>query len=167
MRTRIYILCLFWCAIILYSCRTNMSFTGVNTDAKTATVTYFSPTAPLAKPSVGQSFTESLKDALTGQGRLNLVASGGDLVFEGTVSGYSTSPTAIQGNDQAALNRLTITVSVKFTNIKNEKKNYDTSFSRYADYSSSQSLATVEDQLIKEITDQLVQDVFNRSLQDW
>lgn len=153
--------------VCLNRCRTTMSFTGVNTDARTATVQYFTPTASLAKPNVGQVFTEGLKDALSGQGRLNLVNTGADLVYEGTISGYSTSPVAIQGNDQAAMNRLTITVQLKFTDIKKSEKSFETSFSRYADYSSSQSLTTVEDQLIRDITEQLIQDIVNKTLQDW
>lgn len=165
---RIALVCTLLClAAWFISCRTTMSFSGVNTDARSATVNYFIPTASLAKPNVGQVFTESLKDALSGQGRLTLMNSGGDLVYEGSISGYSTTPVAIQGNDQAAMNRLTITVQLKFTDTKKDQKSFETSLSRFADFSSSQSLSAVEDQLIKEITDQLVQDVVNKTLQDW
>lgn len=152
---------------LMTGCKIRYSFTGAQTDAETVTVRYFSANAPLAKPTSGQTFTEALKDILTSQGKLNLVGAGGDLVFEGSITGYATSPVAIQSNDQAALTRLTITVNVKFTNLKDETKNFETSFSRFADYNSSQSLAAVEDQLIKDITDQLVQDIFNRALQNW
>ena len=65
------------------------------------------------------------------------------------------------------MNRLTITINVKFTNRKNEKQNYETSFSRYLDYQSSLPLAVVQDGLIKEINDQLVQDIFNKSVVNW
>ncbi|MCC7301259.1 MAG: LptE family protein [Bacteroidia bacterium] len=149
------------------SCRMNLSFTGVNTDARTATVKFFTPVASLAKPTVGQVFTEALKDAVSGQGKLDLVNSGADLVYEGTISGYSTAPVAIQGNDQAAMNRLTITVQLKFTDIKNNSKSFESAFTRYADFSAGQSLAAVEDQLIRDITEQLVQDIINKTLQDW
>ncbi|HEY4798907.1 MAG TPA: LPS assembly lipoprotein LptE, partial [Bacteroidia bacterium] len=90
-----------------------------------------------------------------------------DLNFEGEIINYITAPVAIQSNDQAALNRLTITVNVKFTNTKDEKQNFETSFSRYADYSSSQSLTVVQNQLIDQINQQLVQDVFNKAMVNW
>ena len=45
---------------------------------------------------------------------------------------------AIQGDETAAMNRLTITVSVSFTNKFDETQNFEQSFSRYADYSSTQ-----------------------------
>jgi hypothetical protein len=165
LRSKIIFICLI--IVSLAGCKIRYSFTGVQTDAETVTVRYFAANAPLAKPTSGQTFTEALKDILTSQGKLNLVSSGGDLVFEGSISGYATSPVAIQSNDQAALTRLTITVNVKFTNLKDETKSFETSFSRFADYNSSQSLAAVEDQLIKDITDQLVQDIFNKALQNW
>jgi hypothetical protein len=66
------------------------------------------------------------------------------------------------------MNRITITVSVDFTNKKNEKQNFENkTFTRYQDYSSSLSLAAVQDDLIKEINDQLVQDIFNQAVVNW
>jgi hypothetical protein len=137
-------------------------------DAKTVSVTYFQSNAPLAKPTYSPALTEALKDILVSQSSLNLVSSGADLQFEGSVTEYAISPQAIQsGIDQAALNRLTITVSVKFVNNKDEKKNFESSFTRYADYPSSQNIDAVESSLIKTINDQLVQDIFNKALINW
>ena len=56
---------------------------------------------------------------------------------------------------------------VKFTNTKDETQNFETTFSRFADYESSQNLSQVEDELIKDINDQLVQDIFNRAVSNW
>jgi hypothetical protein len=137
-------------------------------DAKTVSVTYFQSNAPLAKPTYSSTLTEALKDILVSQTSLNLVNNGADLQFEGSVTDYSISPQAIQsGIDQAAQNRLTITISVKFTNNKDEKKNFESSFSRYADYKSSLNIDAVESSLIKTINEQLVQDIFNRALINW
>ena len=145
------------------------SFSGasVSPDVKTVSIQYFKNSASLAPPTISQSFTEALKDIFTSQTKLGLVSQGGDLKFEGEIIGYATSPLAIQSNDHAALNRLTITVHVKFVNEKDEKQNFDTSFSRYADYSSSQSLAAVQSGLIDQINQQLVQDIFNKAMINW
>jgi hypothetical protein len=91
----------------------------------------------------------------------------GDLNFEGSITNYITAPIAIQSSDKAALNRLTITVNVKYSCSFDEKKNFEQTFSRFADYSSSESIKAVEEELIKEINNQLVQDIFNRALNDW
>jgi len=155
--------------VLISGCKINYSFSGasVPVEAKTVSVDYFQNNASLAPPTISQTFTEALRDKLSSQTRLGLVNKGGDLAFEGSIIGYATSPIAIQSSDQAALNRLTITVNVKYTCSFDEKKNFEQSFSRFSDYSSTSSLATVEDDLIKDINQQIVQDIFNRALNDW
>lgn len=145
------------------------SFSGASIppEAKTVSVQYFPNNASLAPPTLSQSFTEALRDKLSSQTRLGLVNKGGDLAFEGSVTGFATMPIAIQSTDQAALNRLTVTVNVRYTCSFDEKKNFEQSFSRFADYPSTQNLATVQDQLITDINKDLVQDIFNRALNDW
>ena len=154
---------------LLSSCKTHYSFSGASIppEAITISVQYFQNNASLAPPTLSQTFTEALRDKLSSQSHLSLTTKGGDLSFEGSITGYATSPIAIQSTDQAALNRLTITVNVKYTCSFDEKKNFDQSFTRYADYTSAQSLTSVEDGLIHDINDQLVQDIFNRALNDW
>jgi hypothetical protein len=138
-------------------------------EAKTVSVEYFQNNAPLAKPTYASTLTEALKDILTSQSRLSLTTRSADIQFEGQITAYAVTPQAIQsGTDQAAMNRLTITVSVKCTNNKDEKLSFDgATFTRYADYPSSKNLNDVEDQLIKTINDQLVQDIFNKALSNW
>lgn len=147
----------------------NYSFSGASIppEAKTVSVIYFSNNASLAPPTLSQTFTEALRDKISTQTRLALVNKGGDLNFEGSIVGYTTNPVAIQSTDQAALNRLTITVNVKYTCSFDEKKNFEQTFSRFFDYSSDQSLASIEEQLIRDINVQLVQDIFNKALNDW
>ncbi len=160
--------CLFTIAS-LSGCKIHYSFNGASIppEAKTVSVQYFQNNASLAPPTLSQIFTEALRDRLSSQTRLGLVNKGGDLNFEGSVTSYTTAPISLQSNDQSASNRLTITVNVKYTCTFDEKKNFEQSFSRFADYPSTQSLTTVEEQLIKDINEQLVQDIFNRALNDW
>jgi hypothetical protein len=161
-----------YCLITIASfsnCKIHYGFSGatIPPEAKTVAVQYFQTTASLAPPTLSQAFTEALKDKMSSQTRLALVNKSGDLNFEGSISGYSTSPIAIQSSDLAALNRLTISVNVKYSCSFDEKKNFEQTFSRFADYNSSQSLNSVEDQLIKDINEQITQDIFNRALNDW
>jgi len=152
------------------SCRMSYSFTGasVSPDVKTVSIQYFANNASLVVPTLSRVFTDALKDYFTSQTNLILVDRNGDLNVEGTITGYSVQPVAIQGNETAAMNRLTIAVTVKFTNKKNEKQNFENkTFSRYQDYPSSQNLAALQDRLIKEIDDQLIQDIFNQAVVNW
>jgi hypothetical protein len=168
MRTRI--LFLFFFLTSLSACRVNYSFTGasISPDIKTIAIDYFPNKASIVVPTLSRDLTEALRDYFTSQTSLQLVQRNGDLVLEGTITGYDAGkPVAIQGNETAALNRMTITVAVKFTNRKDVKQNYEQSFSRYLDYSSSQPLSAVQNQLIEEINKQLVQDIFNKSVVNW
>ena len=144
-----------------------MSGASIAPDIKTFQIKYFQKTSALGPSSLSQAFTEKLKDKFLSQTNLKLSDKDPDLVFEGSITNYVVTPLAIQANETAAKNRLTISISVKFTNLKNEKQNFETTFSRFADYASSQSLSAVENDLITEINDQLTDDIFNKAFINW
>ena len=145
------------------------SFTGASIPAQATTISvaFFPNDAPLIQPTLSQRFTDALQTKFLRQTNLRLVESGGDLHFEGSITGYSTMPTAIAGDDRAALNRLTITVRVKFINEYEEKNSFERSFSRFYDYPSDISLSQIEDEAIDIINEALVEDIFNQAVVNW
>jgi hypothetical protein len=151
------------------SCKVQYSFTGasISPDVKTVSISQFVNVAPLVNPTLASNFTEALKERFVTQTSLALQDFGGDLTFSGEIVGYDIAPVAIQGNETAALNRLTITVKVKFVNVKDEKANFDRSFSFYTDYPASQSFADSEQSLVATIQEKLVEDVFNAAVANW
>jgi len=155
--------------VLFQGCKVNYSFTGASIppEIKTINIKYFPNNASLVAPSLSQKLTDELSDRFTSQTDLTLVNRGGDLILEGYIKDYKTSPVAIQGNDQAALNRLTITIFVKYTDTFDDSKSFETTFSKYADYSSSQNLTAVQDGLIDSIVEMLVTDVFNKAVINW
>lgn len=138
-------------------------------DTVTIAVVQFTSTAPLAKPTLAQTMTESLRDFIVRQTRFEVVQNDADLTYEGEIVGYSITPVAIAAGstDQAALNRLSITVKVKYTDEIKEAYSFEANFTRFADFPSTQDISAVEDQLIKEITDQITQDIVNKSIYAW
>lgn len=158
-----------WMMMVSLSACGVYSFTGasISPEIKTVSIAYFPNRATTIQPSLSQVFTEKMKDKFVSQTNLTLTNSPGDMQFEGTITDYFTQPTAIQGNEQAALNRLTINVKVKFVNTKDEKQNFESSFSRFADYDSQKNLALIETDLINEICNQLVDDIFNKAVINW
>lgn len=144
-----------------------MTGASVSPDIKTVNIRYFTKTAALGPPSLSQTFTERLKQKFINETSLNIVSAAADLTFEGAIVSYNITPQAIQSNETAARNRLSITVNVKFTNIKDEKQNFETTFTRFADYPSSSNLVAVENELITDINDQLVTDIFNKAIINW
>ena len=145
------------------------SFTGASIppEAKTVSIKYFENKASLVEATLSQSLTDALRDKFASQTTLDLVGRDGDLQLEGEITEYRTQPIAIQGDQTAALNRLTITVQIKFVNLFDESKNFDTSFSRYEDYSSQEDLTTVQAGLIETINEALVEDIFNQAVVNW
>ena len=144
------------------------SFSGASipAEAKTVSVDYFPNHAQLVNPMLSNNLTNALRDAMTNQTTLDMVESGGDLAFEGEITDYRTTPVAITGQT-AAMNRLTISVKVRFTNRIDDTKDFEQSFSRYEDYPSDQELTSVQESLTSSIIEQLVEDIFNKALVNW
>jgi hypothetical protein len=145
------------------------SFTGASIPpgAKTISIAYFVNNAQFVEPTLSQSLTDALRDRFQSQTDLDFINEGGDLQIEGTITDYSTRPVAIQGDETAALNRLTITVKVKFTNTLDPAKDFDNPFTRFEDYPSNQDLSSVKDELITTINEYLVDDIFNKAVVNW
>ncbi|MEI7723680.1 MAG: LptE family protein [Bacteroidota bacterium] len=155
--------------LLLNSCRMSYSFTGasISPSVKTVSIAYIPNNAGLVVPTLSRTFTDALRNYFTSQTNLVLVDRSGDLNLDGAITQYVVVPVAIQGNETAAMNRLTIVVSVKFTNKTDTKQNWEQTFSRYVDYASTYNLSSVQDGLIADITEQLVQDIFNKAVVNW
>lgn len=145
------------------------SFTGASIppEAKTVSIKYFPNNASMVEPTLSQSFTDALKDKFVSQTTLVLVPKNGDLRLEGQITSYATKPVAITGDQTAALNRLTITIKVKFENMFDDTKNFESTFSRYEDYPSNKDLSAVQENLIIQINEMLIDDIFNKSVVNW
>lgn len=155
--------------LIFSACKTRVSLSGatIPVEAKTISVAFFTNNASLAPPSLPQVFTEKLRDVVSQQTSLALVKQNGDLSFEGYISDYNVAPVSIQATDKAGSNRLTIAVVVKYYNKFDEAKNFEQTFSRFADYASDKSLSSMESELITEINRQLTEDIFNKAFNNW
>ena len=156
--------------IVLTSCTISYKFNGASIDytkTKTITVADFPIRATLVYPPLAPAFNEALKDVYTRQTRLSLVNSGGDLLVEGEITGYDLSPQAVTEDAYASQTRLTISVKVRYTNTKNPNLNVDQTFRAYRDFSSSQMLTQVQDELISQIVDELAELIFNATVGSW
>jgi hypothetical protein len=154
---------------ITNSCRISYSFTGANISpaVKTFSVYYFPNRARLVNPTLSQSFTEALREKLERQTSLNELAEDGDLIFEGQITGYEVRPMSIQKEDMAALNRLTVSVRIKYTNNIDPDQSIEQTFSAFEDFDAASSLSAIEDGLVPEIITKLTEDIFNTTLANW
>jgi len=113
------------------------------------------------------NLTEKLKEKLLKQTSLKEETESGNLMFEGQITDYEVRPMAIQKEDMAAQNRLTVTVRLKYTNNKDHEADFDKSFSAYEDFSSSMSLNDVESSIVPQIVEKLIEDIFNATIANW
>lgn len=146
----------------------SFSGTSIQNDVNTINIEYFEYKAQKVNPSLSNDLTEALRTRFRRMTRLEQVEQDGDLEIVGEVTGYSVSATAITAGEFAAQNRLTVTVSVSFTNRKYPEDDFDNkTFSAYADYDSNNSLDAVESSLCAEIIDKLIEDIFNATVAQW
>lgn len=144
------------------------SFTGASYgSAKTVTIDFFQNRASYVNPSLSSTITEKLKDKFMNQTPLTLVQKGGDMHFEGFITGYSITSEGIKSNEKAANNKLTITVKVTFTNETAPENDFSKSFSRDETFPVSQSFSSAESSLVEGIVEKLIQDIFNEAVVNW
>lgn len=155
--------------ILLTGCSVKYSFSGASISplAKTFSIQYFQNRAPLVQPQLSQTLTDALIDKCKAQTSLKYVTSIGDVNFEGEISDYTTRPLTVAADAQAASNRFTITVKVKFTNAIDPNLSFEQQFSRYEDYNSNLDLSAVEKELSDKIIEALVEDIFNQAFVNW
>lgn len=145
------------------------SFTGTNIspDVKSISIANFIDRSGLGPPYLSQRFSEKLRDYYQRNTNLILARSKGDLQVEGNITGYALSPVAATVAEVASSTRLTITIQVRFANLKDDTQNLENSFSFYKDFPSNTSLQSVEQQYIEDITDQIILDIFNKTVANW
>lgn len=167
---KIFLLLLLPLVMLVNSCSVKLNGASIPSDMKTVTVQFFENNAPLVIPTLSQDFTEALKLRIRNQTRLNVVQSDADAVFEGRITGYDIRPIALQDNNNptAGGNRLTIKVSVKYTNNLDPKQGFEESFERFRDIPiGSGAFDAAQLQLIREINQMLIEDIFNRAFAQW
>jgi outer membrane lipopolysaccharide assembly protein LptE/RlpB len=146
----------------------SFSGTSIKPDVKTITINYFEYKAMKVNPSLSNDLTEAVRNQFRRMTSLEQLDMDGDLEITGQVTGYDVRASAVTAGDVAAMNRLTVTVKVDFTNRKYPEEDFSgKSFSAYADYESTTSLDAVESTLCAEIIDKIVEDIFNATVAQW
>ena len=145
------------------------NFTGTGKiDAKTFQVNYFQNNAELVQPGIERTFTLKLQDLIQNQTNLNLISSGGDLLYEGEIVDFRITPMTATADLKAAQNRLTIAVNVRFSNKNKEADDFEKRFSFFYDYPAAKQLIGSDlNVALDEIFERITQDIFNESLAKW
>lgn len=150
-----------------FSVKYSTSGASIPTEAKTVSVQYFENEARNQQAGLSQQVTDDLKDFIMANTTLILVNGTGDLDFEGAITNFDIRPSAIVAGDQAAKNRFTITIRVKYTCEVKPELSYESSFSRYEDYDANLDPEQAKALLTPDLLKLLVEDIFNKAFVNW
>ncbi len=155
--------------LLITSCKGFYTLNGhsIADDIKTYAVGNFKLTAPNAPATLPQTFAESLKDKISKESRLKLTDENPHLEFNGTIQGYNVTSVAPQPGERTSFNRLTISLTVEYTNNLDPKDKWTKSFSHFEDFPSETNLLQVQDELIDVIFKQILEDIFNQAFNNW
>ena len=132
---------------------------------KTIRIQYIENRAPYINPQLAPLFNDRLKLKITNQTKLTVVQTDdANWDVSGTITNYSVTTAGISGQ-QAATNRLTVSIKLTVRDHENKTKNYDVS--RNFDFSANLTLQQAESQLNETIIRSMVDETFNRIFSNW
>ncbi len=145
------------------------SFKGISIPPDVTTF-YVAPVVlrdPAAPADYQVQFAERLRDKVRNESRLKYNESNPDIEFESAVTNFRVVPVAVKPGESAAINRLEVSVEVKYISNKQEKDNWTQTFKHFADFSASENLLNVQTSLLNLINTQLTEDIFNKAFTNW
>lgn len=144
------------------------SFTGASIDGKNINIHTLDNKARNVVPTLSPSLTSKIRERILSQtGLAPITGDNADYDISGAITAYNVTVTGVQNTQTASTNRLTISIQIKFENRLDEEANFTETFSRFADFSATQTLQSAEAGLIEEIGDQLANDIFNKAFVNW
>lgn len=120
--------------------------------------------------SYAPELTEELKDAVQSRVGLKLVGNESadpQIIITGVIRNYDVAPLAVQGDDIAAKNRLTVSAFFEIFILAPEEDIMEVRANRFVDFDANVDVGAVQAQLFEEINEQIIQDVLNQLLSNW
>ena len=116
---------------------------------------------------MGPMFNNGLKDKFSDHTKLIQVRRNGDLKLEGEITNYTQRSKSVSAEGYSAQTELAITVNVRFTNNKNHKEDVERQFTSSKTYETTQSLASVQEELVTQMVKDLTDQIFNATVANW
>ena len=116
---------------------------------------------------LGPMFNNQLKDEFASHTKLSQVKRNGDLKIEGEITQYSQRNKSVSADGSSAQTELSITVNVRFTNNANHNEDFERQFTASKSYETTQSLASVQEELVTQMIKDLTEQIFNATVANW
>lgn len=165
------VLCI--CGLILFSftgCSISYKFNGANINYQTThsiSIADFPNNAAMVNPNLSPKLSEGIRDLFQRQTRLQVLNKGGDLELEGEITGYEISQGAIGANSYATESKLTIRVTVHFTNNVYPEESFDKTYSASQAFDANVLLTDIQDELCDIIITEIAENIYNDTVAKW
>ncbi len=156
--------------ILLTSCVPSYKFNGASIDynkTKTIQITDFPIRSSYVWGPMQSIFNNQLKDTYANHTRLILVKNNGDMKVDGEITQYSQRNKSVSSTGQSAQTELSMTVNVRFTNKANHKEDFERQFTAVSSYDNTQSLTSVQEELVTQMVKDITDQIFNATVANW
>ena len=156
--------------VIVTACSVSYKFNGASIDyskTKTIQIAEFPIRASYVWGPMGPLFNNQLKDQFANHTRLEQVKRNGDLKIEGEITRYEQRNKSVSAEGYSAQTELTMTVNVRFTNNVNHNEDFEQQFSASQSYETTQSLNSVQEELVTLMVKDICDQIFNATVASW
>ena len=91
----------------------------------------------------------------------------GDLKIEGEITRYEQRNKSVSAEGYSAQTELSITVNVRFTNNVNHDEDFEQQFTAQSSYPTTQSLNSVQEELVTQMVKDICDQIFNATVANW
>ena len=154
----------------IISCSVSYKFNASSIDytkTKTIQIADFPIRSSYVWGPMGPMFNNELKDKFANNTRLSLVRRNGDLKIEGEITQYQQRNKSVSADGYSSQTELSMTVNVRFTNNVNHSEDFEKQFTATSTYETTQSLNSVQDQLVEEMCKDICDQIFNATVANW
>ena len=170
-QARTYIMmCVAVLSLAAMSCSVSYKFNGASIDytkTKTIQIADFPIRSSYVWGPMGPMFNNALKDMYANHTRLIQVRRNGDLKIEGEITQYTQRNKSVSSEGHSAQTELSITVNVRFTNNVNHNDDFEQQFTASKTYETTQSLNSVQEELVTQMVKDLTEQIFNATVANW
>ena len=156
--------------LVIAGCTVSYKFTGASIDytkVKTISLETFQNRAAYQWGPMATMFNEKLNDIFVQQTKLQQVPRGGDMQFAGEITAYNQYNKSISSDGYSSMIQLKMTVNVRFANNTNHNEDFERQFSATRDFDATQSLDSVQEELVGQMIDEIVEAIFNAAVANW
>lgn len=145
------------------------SFTGASVPShlRTVAIPIVEDQSGFGEPGLRERLTRELTDQFQSDNSLQLAErTTADALLEGTITSVTDAPAVVGAGETVTRRRITVTVAMKFQDMKLRKKVWERAFTNYGDYESGSGLSRRDDGLRIAVA-KIAEDVLLETVSGW